>query len=234
MFSNAETSAETGIHVVNLGLRPYRDVWDLQKKLQAELISGAGRDTLILCEHPPTITLGRSTEPDSLLCSAWELKERGVELYDIERGGDATFHGPGQLVGYPIIDLSRHKKDVAWYMRSLEEVVIRTLKDYGIQGVRIDGKTGVWTLSTENDKGNGSRARKIASMGIRISRWCTLHGFSLNVRPCTEGFSLIHPCGFRDISMTSMTEERLFEVDLAEVEKSIVGNFTEVFGYQRR
>lgn len=233
MFSDADTTAEAAFEVLRLGLKPYKEVWDLQKDVQARLIAGSAQETLILCEHPPTITLGRSTEPDSLLLPEAEIRKRGVELYEIERGGDATFHGPGQIVGYPILDLNKHRKDVAWYMRSLEEVIIRTLKDYGIQGLRIEGKTGVWTLSTENDKENGPKPRKIASMGIRISRWCTLHGFSLNVRPCTEGFSLINPCGFRGIRMTSIAEERLKAVDLAEVELSVERNFIEVFGFHR-
>lgn len=231
MRTEVEKSSEATLDIYALGFKPYVEVWEFQKKLQADLIQGIGRDAIVLCQHEPTITLGRSASKDNILASRELLDSKGIAVHEIERGGDVTFHGPGQIVGYPILNLTHHKKDVSWYMRALEEVLLRTLNDYGIAAQRIVGRTGVWTLSTENDKEKQLGPRKIASLGIRISRWCTLHGFSLNVLPCKEGFELINPCGFKDISVTSMTEERLAPLDLAKVEMSIIRHFIEVFGF---
>ncbi len=228
------------LQISRLGLVPYKETWDLQKTLQRALIDGTGEDTLLLCEHPPTITLGRSTATDSLIASKEELEQLGVELYEIERGGDITYHGPGQLVAYPIIDLRRKKTDVGWYMRALEEIILKTLQHFEIIGNQISGKTGVWTLSAENDKKNAPR--KLASIGIRLSRWCTLHGLSLNVRDCSSGFGLIHPCGFHDVAMTSMEgelallhgkEDQYPSLKMTEVQEALIDAFCDILKYRR-
>lgn len=194
------------LQIVNLGRITYQKAWDIQRSLQRSLIDGTGQQTLLLCEHDPVITVGRSAKAINLLVSEEALKSRGVELYHTERGGDFTYHGPGQLVGYPILNLNNLKRDVGWYMRTLEEVIIQTLQAFKVPSGRVQGRTGVWT--EHPDDGSFSRQRKIASIGVRISRWCTLHGFGLNVLDCTDGFSLINPCGFTDIKMTSMKAER--------------------------
>jgi len=191
--------AGTRCNVAHLGLRPYREVWELQKSLQQALIDNDGEEMLILCEHQPVITMGKSAKKENILCSSEELAAKGVEVFEIERGGDVTYHGPGQLVGYPILDLNRHRRDVHWYMRGLEEVLINALAKFDINGRRLDGKTGVWV----RDNGD-SRYMKIASMGVRLSRWVTLHGFALNVGDCSFGFNLINTCGFRSDEMTWM------------------------------
>ncbi len=182
---------------LELGLRPYREIWDLQKKLQGELISGAGSQKIIMCEHPAVITLGTSAEASNVLAKEETLKSRGIEVVKIERGGDVTYHGPGQLVVYPILNLNNYRRDVDWYLRLLEGAIIDTMAEFGISGIRIQGKTGVWTSPT----------KKIASIGVRFSRWCSMHGLSLNVTNCSDGFDLINPCGFKDIQIASFETE---------------------------
>ncbi len=227
-----------GIEIISLGLKPYREVWELQRTRHADLIAETTTEALIVCQHTPVITLGRSFKAASLLVDEAELKCRGVELVEVERGGDATYHGPGQLVAYPILDLRSRKQDVGWYMRSLEEVVINTLAEFDIVGLRFPERTGVWTALSGND--SDSKARKIASLGVRISRWRTWHGFALNVLNCvglncvdlncTDGFSLIHPCGYSDIAVTSMQDEKGKAFSLDEVENVLVQKFLEIFG----
>ena len=184
------------VFVCNLGLVPYEPAWRLQQKLQRELLEGSGQETLLLCEHKPVITLGAGASEMNLLVDRAELQRLGIEVFKVERGGDITWHGPGQLVAYPILNLAKRRKDVGWYMRSLEEAVIRTLWDFGLQGRRVSGRTGVWI----DDR------HKIASLGVRISRWCTMHGLALNVCCGREGFSLINPCGLRDVQTVAMKD----------------------------
>lgn len=193
------------ISVMRLGVVDYRSVWTLQKELQRKRIAGACGDTLIVCQHNPVITLGRRANSDNILVDRTSLATRGIDVVEVERGGDVTWHGPGQLICYPILDLSLKRKDVGWYMRSLEEVVLRTLHSFSVEAGRFPGRTGVWVFH-ETDHVQ-ARSSKIASIGVRISRWCTLHGLSLNVYDCSHGFSTIHPCGFQDIGVTSMEEE---------------------------
>ena len=221
------------LKILKLGLRPYAEVLEFQRSLQQALINGSGEDTLILCEHTPVITLGRSTKEESLLVTRETFATHGIEVFEIERGGDATFHGPGQLVAYPILDLTKKRRDVGWYMRGLEEVTIRTLSDYGVSAIRIPGKTGVWI----DPKGPDAKLRKIASQGVRISRWKTLHGASLNVFSSKEGFTLINPCGFSDIDITSLYEELpegelRKKLSLEEVTERFLAHFCEVFSYE--
>jgi lipoyl(octanoyl) transferase len=183
--------------VVDLGTVPYEDALELQRALARERISGAiPEDMLLLLEHPPVVTLGRATKAANLISSAEFLASKGVELFEVERGGDVTFHGPGQLVGYPIIDLKRHKLDLHWYLRQVEEALIRTLAEYSIPAERNPGFTGVWT--------NG---RKIASIGVHARDWVTWHGFALNVTTDLSYFDLIIPCGIDGVTMTSIERE---------------------------
>lgn len=206
-----EKTPPSDLVTMDLGLCPYQEAWTLQKELQRKLLDGTGHDTLIFCEHTPTITIGRSAKPDNVLLSKEELKKKGVELFEIERGGDVTYHGPGQLVAYPILDLKRKRRDVGWYLRTLELIIINTLKDLSVESFTICGLTGVWTNGVKNYNNvaltpDHQERAKIASIGVRISRWCTLHGLSLNIKDCSDGFGLINPCGFKDIQITSVEE----------------------------
>ena len=183
--------------VANLGTVPYEEALELQRALARERISGAiPEDMLLLLEHPPVVTLGRSAKASNLISSADFLASRAVELFEVERGGDVTFHGPGQLVGYPIIDLKRHKLDLHWYLRQVEEALIRTLAEHAIPAERNPGFTGVWT--------NG---KKIASIGVHARDWVTWHGFALNVTTDLSYFDLIIPCGIDGVTMTSIERE---------------------------
>jgi len=213
----------TPLRIEDLGRRPYAQVLELQRDLRRRRIEGElGEDVLLLVEHPPVITLGRGTRPSSLPIARAELERRGVEVFEIERGGDVTFHGPGQLVGYPILDLHGHRQDLHWYLRGLEDVLIQALGQLGIEADRNPGLTGVWTAG-----------RKIASIGIHVKQWVTLHGFALNVTTDLDPFDLIVPCGIRQVVMTSVAAELLrtdSEALMAEVRGSVVGSFCNVFG----
>jgi lipoate-protein ligase B len=183
--------------VVNLGTVPYEDALELQRALARDRISGViPEDMLLLLEHPPVVTLGRATKQRNLISSAEFLASKGVELFEVERGGDVTFHGPGQLVGYPIIDLKRHRLDLHWYLRQVEQALIDTLDAYSIPAERNVGFTGVWT-----------RGRKIASIGVHARDWVTWHGFALNVATDLSYFDLIIPCGIDGVAMTSIERE---------------------------
>ena len=183
--------------VVDLGIMVYADALELQRDVAARRISGAlPEDVLLLVQHPPVVTLGRSSKGANLIASPELLKLRGVELFEVERGGDVTFHGPGQLVGYPIIDLKRHKQDLHWYLRTVEQVLIDTLEALGIAAGRNTGYTGVWT-----------GGKKIASIGVHARDWVTWHGFALNVTTDLSYFDLMVPCGIQDVTMTSVERE---------------------------
>jgi lipoate-protein ligase B len=188
---------ERQLWTVPLGRVRYAEALELQRALARDRISGAiPQDVLLLVEHHPVVTLGRSSKGKHLLASAEFLATKGVELFEVERGGDVTFHGPGQLVGYPIIDLRRHKQDLHWYLRQLEHALIQALGMYGIPGERSTGFTGVWT-----------KGRKIASIGVHARDWVTWHGFALNVTTDLSYFDLIVPCGISGVEMTSMARE---------------------------
>ena len=197
---------ESKILIKDLGLRSYQEVWSLQKKMQQQRINERIEDRVILVEHEPVYTLGKNANENHLLQS----RNRSVDVYYVERGGDITFHGPGQLVGYPIIDLSDYKKSVDWYMRMLEQLTIDVLLEFGIIATRIQGLTGVW-----------AGQEKIAAQGVRISRWVTMHGFALNVNPDLSYYDGIIPCGIFDRGITSM-EELLGKTQDMERVKSIV------------
>jgi lipoate-protein ligase B len=183
--------------VAELGLVPYGEALELQRAAAKARINGElAEDLLILLEHPPVVTLGRTAKEANLLATPEALRARGVEVFEVERGGDITFHGPGQLVGYPIVDLKRHKQDLHWYLRQVEEALIVALAALGIPAERNPGKTGVWT-----------RGRKIASIGVHARDWVTWHGFALNVNTDLSYFDLIVPCGIQDVTMTSIARE---------------------------
>ena len=200
-----ETKTEQ-IIVLDLGHRPYQEVWDLQKEMQAKRINIEIEDTLILVEHEPVYTLGKNADENHLL----QNRDESVDVFQIERGGDITFHGPGQLVGYPILDLSNYKKSVSWYMRTLEQVTIDVLDEIGIEAKRSEGLTGVWVGD-----------EKIAAQGVRISRWVTMHGFALNVNTDLSFYDGIIPCGIFDHGVTSI-EQLLGEKQDMEIVKQVV------------
>lgn len=199
---------------------PYNEALELQRSIARDRISGAvPQDVLLLLEHPPVVTLGRSSKEKHLVASPEFLQNRGVELFEVERGGDVTFHGPGQLVGYPIVDLKQHRQDLHWYLRKLEEVLINTLADYGIPGERNTSFTGVWT-----------GGRKIASIGVHAREWVTWHGFALNVTTDLSYFDLIVPCGINGVVMTSIARELgVEEVSAQDVRDRVAAKFAEAF-----
>ena len=210
------------VKYVDWGLVDYQDAWDRQESVFTETVAvktqnrtdGTQLETpnyLVFCEHPHVYTLGKSGHPENLLLDEKGLIEKQAAYYKINRGGDITYHGPGQIVGYPILDLDNFFTDIHLYLRTLEEAVILTLADYGIQAGRYPGFTGVW-LDADNDK-----ARKICAMGVRCSRWVTMHGFAFNVNTDLNYFNNIVPCGIDDKDVTSMQRELGFPVDIEEV-----------------
>lgn len=207
--------------VQDLGKQSYRRTLELQRSLARRRIAGELEDdVLLLVEHEPVVTLGRSTRPQSLPLPAPALTRRGIEVYEVERGGDVTFHGPGQLVGYPILDLRAHREDLHWYLRSLETALVAGLDTLGIAGGTAAGLTGVWT-----------RGRKIASIGIHVKQWITYHGFALNVSTDLTYFDLIVPCGIQDVVMTSVAMEsgRTDSALWADTRQAVIDAFAEVF-----
>jgi lipoate-protein ligase B len=212
------------LNTLNLDLEPYDSVLDLQHRLVAARRDGRIGDTLILVEHPPVITLGRRGDESNVLLSRQWLADHGIQVRRVERGGDVTYHGPGQLVGYPIMDLRQQRQDVGWYMRCLEEVLIRTLGDFGIVARRLPGHIGVWL----------DERRKIAALGVRIEDWITYHGFALNVTPELSHFRLIIPCGLVGKEATSM--ERILGKGprVPEVRERVCHNFSRVFDVKLR
>ena len=204
--------------VEQLGLLDYAAALDLQRHKVAARKAGAIPDTLLLLEHPHVYTLGRNARREHVLVSTEFLKTRGAQVFETDRGGDVTYHGPGQLVGYPIIDLTRHRRDIAWYMRSLEEVFIRVAAGYGIEAGRVPGATGVWVGS-----------EKLVAMGVHISRWITSHGFAFNVNTDLRYFDWIVPCGLQGKGVTSLARLLGRPVDIGEVASRVVESFAEVF-----
>ncbi len=209
--------------VLNLGTLGYEDALDLQVSLRDQRIARSIPDTLVLLEHPPVITVGRSGNTENVLVSDAVLKGNGIELYHTNRGGDVTYHGPGQLVGYTILDLKPYGLDIRLHLRRIEEVVIQALKAFDIPGTRVPGATGVWV-----------KDEKIASIGLHIKRWVTMHGFALNLQPQLHHFSFINPCGIRDKSMTSMARLLGRPVEQSLVRKELAAAFGVVFGLDLR
>ena len=210
-------------HVYHLGRVSYRCAWELQRVLVARRKAGETGDLLLLLEHPPVITLGRNGDRQHLLSSAELLDEQGIEFVETDRGGDITYHGPGQLVGYPILNLGGIRKDVVWYVRTLEEALIRAAWDFGIRAGRREKLTGVWVDGC-----------KLASIGVRISRWITSHGFALNVSTDLGSFQHIVPCGISACPVTSFRELLGRSVNLSQVEESVAGHIGKLFGLRMR
>ncbi len=202
------------------GLLPYGEAWDLQHRLHSLRREGKIEDTLLLLEHPHTYTLGKTANRANLTGSDRYLEENGIKVFEIDRGGDITYHGPGQLVGYPIIDLQKWKPDSHLYLRTLEEMMIDVLADYGIAAGRKDGFTGVWVYE-----------EKIAAIGIKISRWVTMHGFAFNINTDLNLFSGIIPCGIKDKDVTSLSKILGREIDMNEIKRKIINRFAFHFGH---
>ena len=202
-------------NILDLGKSHYNDAWKLQKRLQSQRISGQIDDQLLLIEHFPVYTLGKNTPREHLLTK----ESDNISIIQTDRGGDITFHGPGQLVGYPILDLNQYKRSITWYMRELEQLIIDVLKEYDINAERKKGLTGVWV-----------KGKKIAALGVRISKWVTMHGFSLNINPDLKYYQGIIPCGIKDYGVTSMADLLGNDVpDMSEIKDTLVQHFIAKF-----
>jgi lipoate-protein ligase B len=208
---------EKNLEIIKLGVVDYGEAYQLQRRLLEEHIQGHGSNTLLLLQHNPVITIGRSGSADNILVTKSMLTAAGIDTYEIDRGGDVTYHGPGQLTGYPIIDLRDFRKDVHWYLRQLEEVIIKVLAEYGIAGERMEGYTGVWV-------GN----EKVAAIGVAIKRWITYHGFAFNICPDMSHFQMITPCGITDKGVTSLERLLGYLVDMNEIIDRTASAFAEV------
>lgn len=225
----------------DLGKKRYKETWDYQERLlkqntdlkaaahfvEAGSVSDQPAATvhhLLFVEHEPVFTLGKNGKETHVLVSDEELTARGIEYFHINRGGDITFHGPGQVVGYPILDLEKFKTDLGWYLRSLEEVIIQTMAGYGLKGERSAGETGVWL-----DPHTKGRERKICAMGIKCSRWVTMHGFAFNVNTDLDYFNLIVPCGIQNKQVTSLEKELGRSLPMEEVKEKLKRNFEKIF-----
>jgi lipoyl(octanoyl) transferase len=213
--------------MVDVGLMGYAEAWELQKRVVAARKAGAIEDLLLLCEHPHVITQGRNGKREHLLASEHVLRQKGVEFHATDRGGDITYHGPGQIVGYPILNLGAIRRDVVWYVRMLEEVMIRATAELGVAAERVAGKTGIWVKS-EN------REEKLAAIGVHISRWVTSHGFAYNVSTDLRYFELIVPCGIADRKATSLEKLLGRSVPSEEIAPRIAKHFGGVFGLELR
>jgi lipoyl(octanoyl) transferase len=219
---------------VNLGLVGYAEAYALQKRIVAARKAGAIGDVLLLCEHPHVITQGRSGKPEHLLASARVLRQKGVEFYETSRGGDITYHGPGQIVGYPILNLGAIRRDVVWYVRMLEEVMIRATAEYGVSAGRETGRTGVWVTPHKEDlprrpQSTEEKAEKLGAIGVHISRWVTSHGFAFNVSTDLRYFDLIVPCGIADRKATSLEKLLGRAVDVREATNHLARHLGGVF-----
>jgi lipoyl(octanoyl) transferase len=220
------------LFVCRLGTVPYADALALQRAVARARIAGrVAEDVLLLVEHPPVFTLGRSTRATSLPLDADGLRARGAEVFEIERGGDVTFHGPGQLVGYPVVDLKRHRRDLHWFLRQVEEALIRGVAPFGVAGGRHPGYTGVWTGDGDPAGEPWAPRRKLASIGVHARDWVTWHGFALNVTPePLRYFDLVVPCGIAGVEMTAVAREAGRDVTVDAVGAAVARAFAEVFG----
>ncbi len=218
-----EMWTEAAMQVLDLGLTPFAETLARQDELVRLRLLGAMPDTLILVEHPPVVTLGRAKLRENLLLDPEELRRRGVGFFEITRGGDVTYHAPGQLVGYPIFNLRQHGRDVLLFCRGMEAAVIAALADFGVASCAIPGKAGVWVGD-----------HKIASLGISVRRWVTFHGFALNVSTDLSGFGVIRPCGEDPAVMTSMAATLGGPVSMPEVRRRVAARFAETFHLTNR
>jgi lipoyl(octanoyl) transferase len=206
------------VEIIKSGLTEYSKTWELQKNLLREVTQKRNKHYIILTEHKPVITMGRGGDLKNLLYKPEFLHSKGIQFLEIDRGGDITFHGPGQIVGYPILNLEKFKKDIHWYMRTLEEVIIKTLNHFSIPAERIKGHTGVW-INNE----------KICAIGLKVSRWVTMHGFALNVNVALNYYNYIIPCGIYDRGVTSISEQLKTKMSVEIVNEIVIKNFAKVF-----
>jgi lipoyl(octanoyl) transferase len=213
--------------IVDLGLIGYAEAWALQKRVVAARKVTAIEDMLLLCEHPHVITQGRNGKREHLLASEQVLRQKGVEFHATDRGGDITYHGPGQIVGYPILNLGAIRRDVVWYVRMLEEAMIQATAEFGITAGRVAGKTGIWVQS-------GNTEEKLAAIGVHISRWVTSHGFAYNASTDLRYFDLIVPCGIADRKATSLEKLLGRGIEEREVAPRITKHLGEVFGLEMK
>jgi len=204
----------------DLGFIDYKEAWDLQYKIHSSRVRGNVKDHFLLLEHPNTYTLGKTADKSNLIENEEYLKEKNISVYDIDRGGDITYHGPGQIVGYPIINLNDWKQDTHKYLRALEEIIIRVCLEFGLIGKRDPEYTGVWIED-----------RKIAAIGIKVSRWVTMHGFAFNINTDLSLFNGIIPCGISDKAVTSLSKEINKTVEIDFIKSLILKHFIEVFEY---
>jgi len=210
---------------IDLGLIGYAEAYALQKRIVAARKAEAIEDVLLLCEHPHVITQGRNGKREHLLVTENVLRQKGVEFYETSRGGDITYHGPGQIVGYPILNLGAIRRDVVWYVRTLEEAMIRATAEFGITAERVAGKTGIWVRA-------GNTEEKLAAIGVHISRWVTSHGFAYNVSTDLRNFDLIVPCGIADRKATSLEKLLARNVEQTEVAPRIAKHLGELLGLE--
>ena len=208
------------LNIINLQIEPYKKIWDFQKKLYQLRLNNLIDDTLILLEHPHTYTLGKSANRNHLLAANETLLEDEIDVFEIDRGGDITYHGPGQIVGYPIIKLNDLYEDVHRYLRELEELIIRTLAESQVAAVRDNDYTGVWV-----------NKNKIAAIGIKVSRWITMHGFAFNINTDLSFFGKIIPCGIFEKGVTSLAQELGTKINLENVKEVVIKHFCEIFKY---
>lgn len=211
---------QKSLWLIDLGTQPYRPVWEFQRKLQRMRIEQKIPDTLIFVEHHPVYTIGKNGSEFHVIAPEHFLKKHNIEVVEVDRGGDVTYHGPGQLVGYPIFDLHQHRKSVSYYMRQLEDVFIKTLQHWQLSGRRNEGYTGVW-IGDE----------KIVALGVRISRWVTMHGFAFNVNTNLNHFSGIVPCGIFHLGVTSLEKQVGHPVEMADAKEKVLAAIQHVFGF---
>jgi lipoate-protein ligase B len=204
----------------DLGLMEYREAWELQKRLHHQRVERKISDVVLLLEHPPTITIGRSGSLDNVLVSKESLARGGISLFFVERGGDVTYHGLGQLVGYPILDLRERGKDLHLYVQNLEEVILRALKDFSLDAERDENHPGVWVNGEE-----------IAAIGLSVKKWVSMHGFALNVNTSLDHFAFINPCGFPDKRATSMSKVLGRKISTEEVARQLISHFCDIFNF---
>jgi lipoyl(octanoyl) transferase len=219
--------------VINAGRIPYEPAYELQREIVAARKSGSIPDVLLFCEHAHVITLGRNGQSENLLASETVLKQMNVEFHDTDRGGDITYHGPGQIVGYPVLDLTQHRRDVRWYVEQLEETMIRTAADYGLAARRIMCRHGIWIDPPAGERAVGLLdEEKLAALGVHLSRWVTSHGFAFNVSTDLRYFDLIVPCGIKDKRATSLERALHRTVSIDEARGRLTAHFTEIFGFE--
>ncbi|RKY57200.1 MAG: lipoyl(octanoyl) transferase [Candidatus Neomarinimicrobiota bacterium] len=209
------------LEIIDLGTCPYGKAWDIQKELHAKRVAGEIPDTLILVEHPHVYTLGKNANAQHLIATQDYLKSKGIEIYNVDRGGDITYHGPGQLVGYPIFNLKHHKESVSWYVHTVEQILINLLALYGISAKRIEKLTGVWVGD-----------RKIAAIGMRVSKWVTMHGFALNVSTDLSLYDGIIPCGIVSKGITRIIDHNP-DIQMEQVKRDVIDKFINLFEFNR-